>query len=76
MNQELTTKEINRIQDICFDNPARACAVAQIIIDTCQVVSCADFAQIKGKSKRTINYKAHNLTGLRIKNRYFISINQ
>ena len=72
MNQKLTPQEINKIQNLCFENPAKACAIAQIIIDTCQVASCSTVASIKRKSKRTIQYQAKRITGIKIENRKFI----
>lgn len=76
MEQRLTQKEIDRIQKLCFENPPKSCDVAQLIIDTCQVVSCSTYAKLKGKSKRTIQYQSGNLTGLGIETRKFLSINQ
>ncbi len=76
MNQKLTQEEVDKIQNLCFNNPAKSCAIAQIIIDTCQVVSCSKYASLKGKNKRTIQYQSDNLTGLNIENRKFISLNQ
>ena len=75
MNQNLTDKEIDKIQKLCFENPAKACAFAQTIIDTCQVVSCSTYSKLKGKSKRTIQYQSGNFAGLTIENRKFLSIN-
>ena len=72
----LTKIEIQKTQQLCFVNPAKACAIAQIITDTCGLVSCATFAQIKCKSPRTIQYQAENFTGIEIEGRKFISINQ
>ena len=68
----LTKIEIQKTQQLCFANPAKACAVAQIITDTCGLVSCATFAQIKGKSPRTIQYQAEKLPGIKIEKRKFI----
>jgi hypothetical protein len=76
MNKELKQKEIKRIQQLCFNSPAKACAVAQLIIDTCQVLSSTTFAAAKGKSPRTIQYNLHKLTGIQIENRKFVSLNQ
>lgn len=76
MNKHLTNIEIEKLQNICFSNPKKACAVAQLIIDTCQVISCSTFANIRGKNKRTINYQACKLTGVEIEGRKFISLNQ
>ena len=75
MNQKLTQSEINKIQNLCFENPARACAIAQTIIETCQIVSCSTYAKLKNKSKRTIQYQSGNMTGLTIENRKFVSFN-
>lgn len=76
MKQQLTEEEIEKIQNVCFSNPVKSCAIAQLIIDTCQVVSCATFAKVKNKSKRTINYCSQNLAGVEIEGRKYISINQ
>jgi len=51
MSELLTSEEIRRIQELCFRNPVKACAIAQVVADTCQLVSCATFAAAKGKSK-------------------------
>lgn len=74
MKQALTNKEIEKIQNVCFSNPERACAIAQIIIDTCQVVKCSTYAEVKGKSKRTVLYQKEKLAGIKIENQKFISI--
>jgi len=76
MNQKLTQSEITKIQNLCFENPARACAIAQTIIDTCQVVGCSTYADIKNKSKRTVLYQSGKLTGITIEKRKFVSLNQ
>ena len=75
MNQKLTPEEIRKIQNLCFNNPTMACAVAQLILDTCQVVSCSTYAQLRNKSKRTVQYQAKTMNGISIENRKFISIN-
>jgi hypothetical protein len=54
----------------------KACALAQVVIDTCQVISCSSYAALEGKSKRTILYQAPTMTGLEIDNRKFISLVQ
>lgn len=76
MKQELTQVEIKKLQNICFSNPAKACAVAQIIIDACQMVSCSTFSNLTGKAKRTINYQADKLIGVNIDGRKYISFPQ
>lgn len=76
MNKELTEKEKENIRNICFTNPAKACAIAQEIINTCQVVSCATFASVNSKAPRTVQYQAKKLTGLDLPDRRYISINQ
>ena len=76
MNQQLTQKEIERIRDLCFSDPAKACAIAQVIVNICQVVSCNTFAAAKGKSPRGVHYQTTKLTGIVIENRKFISIIQ
>ncbi|ANS04892.1 hypothetical protein [uncultured Mediterranean phage] len=76
MRQQLTQAEIEKLQSLCFSNPAKACAVAQLIVNTCQVVSCSTYSGLKGKSKRTINYQSDKLTGIKIDGRNFVSVNQ
>lgn len=76
MNQLLTNQEIEKIQNLCFSNPAKSCAIVQIIIDTCQIVSASTFAELKGKKKRATLYKAKNLTGITIEKRKYLSLNQ
>lgn len=76
MNQILTYDEIKKIQNMCFSNPTKSCAIAQIIIDTCQIISCKTFSEIKRKKKRATLYKADKLTGITIENRKFLSLNQ
>jgi hypothetical protein len=76
MKYLLTQEEIKRTQQLCFNNPAKACAIAQIIIDTCQVVSCSTYAEITGKSKRTVQYQSKNLNGVSVEGRRFLSLNQ
>lgn len=76
MNQLLTDTEKSKIQNLCFENPAKDCAVAQEIIDTCGVVSCSTYSVLKGGSKRAVQYKSEKLIGLKIEARKFISINQ
>ena len=74
--QTLTDKEIREIKELCFSNPVKACATAQIILDTCQVISCAEYARVTGKSKRHIQYIAESLLGINIEKRKFISLIQ
>lgn len=76
MKELLTQTEIERTRQLCFTSPAKACAIAQLIADTCQVVSCATYAGLKGKSPRAVQYNATRLTGIEIENRRFISVNQ
>jgi len=78
MNQKLTPQEIKKIQNLCFENPHRACAVVQTFIDTLQIMSCSSFAKLQSpkKSKRTILYQSKNLNGITIENRKFIPLNQ
>jgi len=76
MNQILTQKEINKIQNMCFNNPAKCCAIIQLIADTVQLVGCSTFAKLNNKSKRTVIYQAEKLAGLKIENRKFISLIQ
>ena len=76
MNQQLTEKEIEKIRNACFDNPVKMCAIAQVIIDTCQIVSSNTYADLKGKHRNTILKQKDKLTGITIANRKFISINQ
>ena len=76
MNQQLTENEIEKIQNKCFDNPAKMCAVAQVIIDTCQVVSVNTFADLNGKHRNTILGQKDRLTGVVVEGRKFISVVQ
>lgn len=76
MNKQLTAEETEKIRKLCFANPAKACAVAQEIIDTCQVVSCATYAGIVGRSTRTIQTQATKLVGIELPDRNYISVNQ
>lgn len=76
MKQQLTQKEIERTQRLCFSNPAKACAVAQAIIDTCQIISCATYAKVEKMSPRTIQYKAKKMIGISVEDRTFVSIVQ
>lgn len=73
---ELTQIEIDKTMKLCFDNPIKACAIAQIIIDTVGVVNCSTYALLKGKSKRSVQYNVDNLNGVNIENRKFPAINQ
>ena len=75
MNEKLTQAEITKIQNICFENPAKACAIAQVIINTCQIVSCATYARLKEKKKRTVLYQSSKLLGVLIEGRKFLSLN-
>ena len=75
MNEKLTQAEITKIQNICFENPAKACAIAQVIINTCQIVSCATYARLKEKKKRTVLYQSQEITGISIEDRRFLSLN-
>lgn len=72
MKEQLTDAEIKKIQNMCFHNPVKACAIAQTIIDVCQIISCASFSKLTGKSKRTINYQAENLIGIKIEDRKYL----
>jgi len=76
MNKKLTSKEIERLQDLCFANPEKACVIAQTIINACQIVSCSTFSNLTGKSPRTINYQADKLNGVKIEDRKYISFPQ
>lgn len=76
MKSILTNDEVKRVRKLCFENPAKACAVAQIIADTCGLVSCSTFAEVKSKKVRAVQYKADRLNGVTIDNRRFVSINQ
>jgi hypothetical protein len=75
MNQQLTQKEIDKIQKLCLSNPVKSCAVVQTFIDNLQLVSCADFSELKGKSKRTILYQAKNKTGIELYGRKYLTFN-
>jgi hypothetical protein len=74
MNQKLIQSEITKIQNLCFQNPAKACAIAQTIIDTCQIVSCSTYAKLTGKGKRTVLYQSPKMTGVNIEERKFVSL--
>ena len=76
MNQQLTEKEISRIKDSCFKNTSKMCAVAQVIVDTCQVVSVNTFADLNGKHRNTILGQKDRLTGITVDGRKFISVVQ
>lgn len=76
MSQQITDKEIEKIRSACFENPSKMCAVAQIIVDTCQIVSAKTLSEIKGKHRNTILQQKDNLAGITIENRKFISLNQ
>lgn len=72
----LTEDEIKRTRELCFNNPIKACAIAQEIINTCGIISCNTFSKLKDKSTRTIQYQAKNMIGVKIENRKFVSLNQ
>ena len=76
MNQQLTEKEISKIKNACFKNTPKMCAVAQVIIDTCQVVSVNTFADLNGKHRNTILGQKDRLTGVVVDGRKFISVTQ
>ena len=76
MNKELTNEEIRKIQNLCFENPVKSLAVTQLILDTCQVMSCSTYAKMKNKSKRTIQYRADKMSGIVIEERKFVSLIQ
>jgi len=77
INQSLMSQAMTeKVMELCFTNPVQACALAQAIIDTCQVMSCATYASLKGKSKRAVLYSAQKLTGVEIEGRKFVSFNQ
>ena len=74
MNQKLTRAEIEKIQNMCFENPQKACAIAQVIINTCQIVSCSTYARLKEKKKRTVLYQSQEITGISIEDRRVLSL--
>ena len=76
MNETLTQTEINKIRNKCFENPAKMCAVAQEIIDTCQIITIATYAKNGNKHRNTILQQKEKLTGIEIENRKYISLNQ
>lgn len=76
MKQSLTKQETNKIQQMCFDDPSKMCAIAQLIIDVCQVVSVTTYSELKGKHRNTIIQQKNKLTGLKIEQRKYISLNQ
>jgi hypothetical protein len=72
MNQTLTQAEKRKIQQLCFSNPSKSCAIVQEFIDALQLVGCNTFAELTGKSKRTINYQSEKLTGIKVEGRKYI----
>ena len=68
MDKQLTDAEIKKIHKLCFANPAKACALAQEIIDTVGVVSCRTYADFKNKSTRTVQYQAPKIVNIKIEN--------
>ena len=76
MNQRLTESEIRKIRDKCFENSSKMCAVAQIIIDTCQIVSVKQYSKLKGKHRNTILKQKDKMIGIEIEGRKFVSFVQ
>ena len=76
MNQQLTLKEISKIKNACFKDTSKMCAIAQVIIDTCQIVSANTFADLNGKHRNTILGQKDRLTGVVVDGRKFISVTQ
>lgn len=74
MKQQLTETEISKIQNMCFENPRKSCAIAQLILDTCQIVSCSTYARLHKKSKRTVLYQSKHMTGVNVEDRKFIAL--
>jgi hypothetical protein len=72
----LTEVEIEKIRILCFNNTEKACAIAQEIINTCQIISCRKFAEIRKKSVRTIQFQSKKLIGIVIAGRKYPSLNQ
>jgi len=70
---ELTQIEIDKIRNMCFDNPSKSCAIVQEIVNSLQVVSCAEYADLKDKKKRTILYRAKKMIGFDLCGRRFLS---
>lgn len=54
----LTEKEIEKIRNLCFKNTAKSCAIVQEFIYGLQIVYCAEYADLKSKKKRTIQYRS------------------
>ena len=76
MEQQLTKKEKKKIFDLVLKNQAKSCAITQCFLDYMQVVSLSDYASIKGKSKRTIQYRSKKLKGISISKRRFVILSQ
>jgi hypothetical protein len=72
----LSQKEKNKIIELCINNPQKSCAIVQTFIDSLQLMPCSTFAELKGKSKRTILYQSDKLTGISIDNRKFLTLIQ
>jgi hypothetical protein len=76
MNQLLTDKEVDRIRKMCFNNPEKICAIAQEMINTCQIVSVNTFAELKGKHRNTILQQKDKFIGIEIEGRKYVSVSQ
>lgn len=76
MDKHLSDTEKEKIFKLCLENPDKACAIAQEIIDSCQLMSCRTYAVLKDKSPRTVQYKAEKLRGISIEKRRFVSLIQ
>ena len=73
MNEILTQQQKTKIRQACFDNPLKMCAIAQVIIDTCQIVSTSTYAELKSKHRNSVLHQKEKLIGIEIENRKFIS---
>ena len=76
MNQELTQKEKEKITALVLRNPEKSCAIVQQFINDLQIISAADFAKMKGKSKRAVLYQSDKLTGIKINSRKYFNFSQ
>ena len=76
MKQHITEEEKIKILDLVFNNPQKSCAIVQCFIDSLQLVSPAEFAELKGKSKRTIQYRVDKMRKVSIANRNYLTLIQ
>jgi len=69
----LTQEEITRTRVLCFNNPLKACAYVQEMINSLQITSCSDYADLKGKKKRTVQYRAKKMIGFDLCGRRYLT---